>query len=62
MMKNVDVILETPFRNRLCLPIKYKVFTQTNQRIRENESYLGGEEQVHEFYLDSFLGGVLFGQ
>ena len=65
MMKNVDVLSETSFRNRLCLPIKNKVFTQIKQRIRENKSYcLESEGQGHEFYLlaYNFLERVLFGQ
>ena len=65
MMKNVDVLSETSFRNRLCLPIKNKVFTKIKQRLRENKSYcLGSEEQGHEFYLlaDNLLERVLFGQ
>ena len=64
-MKNVDVLSEISFRNRLCLPNKNKVFTQIKQRIRENKSYcLGSEGQGHEFYLlaDNFLERVMFGQ
>ena len=65
VMKNVDVLSEISFRNRLCLPNKNKVFTQIKQRIRENKSYcLGSEGQGHEFYLlaDNFLERVMFGQ
>lgn len=42
MMKNVDVILETYFRNRLSLPFKSKMLTETNQRSRENKCYCWG--------------------